>query len=417
LPADGPSLLIAAVSGRALAASARRAGFVPLVADFFADADTGQIAHSCYKLDDLKGGFRWKVLAPALGALAEAAPSPLLGVVYGSGFEDRPTLLAKIAERWPLLGNGPSVVERVKSPEVLFTELTRLGIPHPRTVMDPAAAGSGWLAKRQGGAGGSHVVTSHVAAAGTSRQRSTKGRTYFQEKLEGRPVSTLFASTGTSAQVLGFSEQWAAPTARAKWRYGGAARPAELSPDLEARLTHSVERVAESFDLKGLGSADFLVNGEDFRLLEINPRPGATLDIFDSGTKPLMRLHLEAIREGRLPRSGLKFDDAMASAIVYSPVRLCVPSGTAWPDWSADRPKPAERIDKNRPVCTVLARGNTRAQAKRLAEERICRILNGFQGVSRGANVEQKGRNRRGAAQGVAERQRPGGAARQSADR
>ena len=123
------------MSGRALAASARRAGFVPLVADFFADADTGQIAHSCYKLDDLKGGFRWKVLAPALGALAEAAPSPLLGVVYGSGFEDRPTLLAKIAERWPLLGNGPSVVERVKSPEVLFTELTRLGIPHPRTVM------------------------------------------------------------------------------------------------------------------------------------------------------------------------------------------------------------------------------------------------------------------------------------------
>ena len=151
-----------AVSGRALAASARRAGFVPLVADFFADADTRQIAHSCDKLDDLKRGFQWKALAPALEALAEAAPSPLLGVVYGSGFEDRPTLLAKIAERWPLLGNGPSVVERVKSPEVLFTELARLGIPHPRTVMDPAAAGSGWLAKRQGGAGGSHVVTSHA---------------------------------------------------------------------------------------------------------------------------------------------------------------------------------------------------------------------------------------------------------------
>ncbi len=55
-------------------------------------------------------------------------------------------------------------------------------------------------------------------------------------------------------------------------------------------------------------------------LLEINPRPGATLDIFDSGAKPLMRLHLEAVREKRLPASGLKFDDAMASAIVYAPV-------------------------------------------------------------------------------------------------
>src|SRR4029079_15964686 len=97
--------------------------------------------------------FQWKALAPALEALAEAAPLPLLGVVYGSGFEDRPPLLAKIAERWPLLGNGPSVVERVKSPEVLFTELARLGIPHPRTVMDPAAEGSCGVRTRPTGPG------------------------------------------------------------------------------------------------------------------------------------------------------------------------------------------------------------------------------------------------------------------------
>ena len=364
-----------AVSGRALAASARRAGFVPLVADFFADADTRQIAHSCYKLDDLKRGFQWKALAPALEALAEAAPSPLLGVVYGSGFEDRPTLLAKIAERWPLLGNGPSVVERVKSPEVFFTELARLGIPHPRTVMDPAAAGSGWLAKRQGGAGGSHVVTSHVAAAGTARRRSAKGRTYFQEKLEGRPVSALFAGTGTSAQVLGFSEQWAAPTSRAKWRYGGAARPAELSQDLEARLTDSVERVAQCFDLKGLGSADFLVNGEDFHLLEINPRPGATLDIFDSEAEPLLRIHLEAVLDNRLPTALRNLPAATAAAIVYATEPITVSQTMIWPDWTCDRPHIGERIDKDRPICTVWARSRTKVEARRLVDERIESIL------------------------------------------
>ena len=62
-----------------------------------------------------------------------------------------------------------------------------------------------------------------------------------------------------------------------------------------------MERVAQCFDLKGLGSADFLVNGEDFHLLEINPRPGATLDIFDSEAEPLLRIHLEAVLEQRLP--------------------------------------------------------------------------------------------------------------------
>jgi predicted ATP-grasp superfamily ATP-dependent carboligase len=382
LPADGASLLVVAVSGRALAASARRAGCVPLVADFFADADTRQIAHSCCKLDDLahsccklddlKGGFQWKALAPALEALAEAAPSPLLGVVYGAGFEDRTALLAKIAERWPLLGNDASAVGRVKAPEMFFAELARLGIPHPRTVIDPAAAGSGWLAKRQGGAGGSHIVTSHVAA-GMGRRRS--GRLYFQEKVEGRPVSALFVSSGTASCVLGFSEQWAAPSPGSKWRYGGAARPAELSQDLESRLTKSVERVAQGFDLKGLGSADFLVNGEDFYLLEINPRPGATLDIFDGGAVPLLRIHLEAVLENRLPTALLNLPSASAAAIVYATEPITVSQTMIWPDWTADRPDSGERIDKDRPICTVWARSRTKVEARRLVETRTSSIL------------------------------------------
>jgi predicted ATP-grasp superfamily ATP-dependent carboligase len=371
---------VVAVSGRALAASARRAGFVPLVADFFTDADTRQIAPSCYKLDDLRRGFRWKSLAPALEVLAEAAPTPLVGVVYGAGFEDRPVLLAKIAERWPLLGNVPSVVERVKSPEVFFTELARLSIPHPRTVIDPAAAGSGWLAKRQGGAGGSHVVTSHIVTnqAATRRMGTggrAAGRIYFQEKVEGRPVSALFAGTGTSTRVLGFSEQWEAPTPGARWRYGGAARPAELSRDLEARLTESVERVAQCFALRGLGSADFLVNGDEARLLEVNPRPGATLDIFDSEADPLLRIHLEAVLDNRLPTALRNLPAASASAIVYATEPITVSQTMIWPDWTADRPRRGERIDKDRPICTVWARSRTKVEARRLVDERIESIL------------------------------------------
>ena len=408
--AEAGSLLIAAVSGRQLAHAARRAGFTPLVADFFADTDTQAAAHACRKLGgDIASGMRRQTLLPALRALAARAPSPILGLVYGAGFEDRPALLTLIAKHWPLLGNTAATVARLKAPESFFAELDRLGIAHPATTSERPRKGAGWIAKRKGGAGGSHIAP--------SRLQRDAGSIYYQERVAGRAVSALFLANGRRARVLGFSEQWTAPTPRSPFRYGGAVRPASLRPSVARQMASAVAAIARSFAIVGLASADFLVDGDEALLLEINPRPGATLDIFDSGAKPLMRMHLEAIRERRLPRSGLKFDDAMASAIVYSPVKLCVPSGTAWPDWSADRPKPAERIDKNRPICTVLARGNTRAQAKRLAEERICRILNGFQGVSRGANVEQKGRNRRGSAQGVAERQRPGGAARQSADR
>ncbi len=93
-------------------------------------------------------------------------------------------------------------------------------------------------------------------------------------------------------------------------------------------MTSAVIGVARAFKIKGLASADFLVNGDEALLLEINPRPGATLDIFDCGATPLLRLHLEAIRDGTsCRRSGLKFEDAMASAIVYAVSGGCGPPG------------------------------------------------------------------------------------------
>ena len=120
---------------------------MPLVADFFSDADIREIAHDCHKIDgDLKHGFQWKTLCSALEALAAKAPTRLLGLVYGAGFEDRTYLLAKAAERWRLLGNGAEIVERVKDPAVFFAELSRRGFGSaagPDPAFRPAGAESG----------------------------------------------------------------------------------------------------------------------------------------------------------------------------------------------------------------------------------------------------------------------------------
>jgi predicted ATP-grasp superfamily ATP-dependent carboligase len=392
-----------------LARSARRAGLTPLVADFFADADTQDTAYACRKLASLKRGMQWPTLCRALEALAARAPSPILGLVYGAGFEDRPKLLSLIAERWPLLGNEAAVVKRLKAPEIFFAELDRLDIPHPTTRLEPPAKGAGWLVKKKGGAGGSHVVPSRMTKAPHD--------VYFQERVEGRAVSVLFVGNGSGARALGFSEQWTAPKPPSLWRYGGAMRPATLSPAMALRMTSTVMSVARSFKIQGLASADFILSDGHPLLLEINPRPGATLDIFDCGATPLLRVHLDAVRDGKLPARGLKFGDAMASAIVYAETRGAAPPGFVWPVWAADRPKPSERIDKNRPICTVSARAATKSRAKRLIEERICKIQSVFQSASRGEDGEQKGRNRRHAPHGAAERQRQGGAAGQGSYR
>lgn len=409
-PAKGASLLIAAISGRALAQSALRAGFTPLVADFFADTDTQDMAYACRKLKGrIERGLRGESLLRGLRALAELAPSPILGFVYGAGFEDRPELLTLVARSWKLLGNDAPTVKRLKAPEIFFAELDRLGIPHPLTASERPAEGAGWLAKKRGGAGGSHIVPSRLMKGAPD--------VYYQERVQGRAVSALFVSNGSRARVLGFSEQWTAPAPMRHWRYGGAVRPAALSSAMARQMASAVMQIARSFKIKGLASADFMVKDAEALLLEINPRPGATLDIFDCGAKPLLGLHLEALREGRLPLRALKFEDAMASAIVYAENGGAAPSSMVWPEWSADRPKSSERIDKNRPICTVWARRGTKGRAKHLAEERICKILSAFQSVSRGDKGEQKGRNRRSAPNRVAERQRQGGATRQSPHR
>lgn len=346
--------------------------------------------------------MRWERLRPALEALAEVAPTPLMGLVYGAGFEDRAELLARIAARWPLIGNDEATVARLKDPISFFGTLDRLGIPHPATAIERPAAGAGWLAKVRGGSGGSHIAPSRLKEPGLN--------VYYQERVEGRAVSALFVADGKEARALGFSEQWAAPSGRSPWRYGGAARPAALPAGTEAAMTEAVEKAAGAFALGGLGSADFIVGDGMPLLLEINPRPGATLDIFDSDRAPLLRLHAEGVKGG-LPPSRLHLPEAMASATVFAPESLQIPAGMVWPEWAADRPKPAEWIDKSRPICTVLARAKTREHAKHLVEARISEVLTKIQKLM-GETCERDGRRENSASRGVAERQRQGGAAR-----
>ncbi len=359
------SVLIAAISGRALAHAAREAGCTPLVADFFADADMQRLAGGWRKMPaTVARGFDWELLEPALDALAQSAPSPVRGLIYGSGFEDRPELLARIAERWPLLGNDAATVTRIKAPETFFATLNALGIPHPATTTMRPADATGWLAKRRGGAGGGHIST-----AGDT------GDIYYQELIEGRALSVLLIANGQDARVLGFSEQWTAPVPGRPWRYGGAVYPAAIPDKPADGMARAAIETAKTTGLKGLASADFVLSGDQFYLLEINPRPGATLDIYGFTNQPPLTLHLDAVNTGVLPRNQPVIEGAAASAVVFAPESLTVPRDMCWPSWAADLPKPGERIDKQRPICTVLARAKTETEARDLVEARKASVL------------------------------------------
>jgi uncharacterized protein len=360
------SVLIAAVSGRALAASACRAGFVPLVADCFGDEDTLALAHAHARVRlDAGRGLDPEELLQALERLAQAHPP--FGIVCGTGFEDRPELIARIAQRWRLLGNAPSTIARLKHP-VSFAALCRdCGIPHPQTRADRPAETAGWIRKRVGGAGGAHVRA--------PAEHSERGGTiYYQRAVAGRSVSALVLGNGHSAIVLGFSAQWAAPVQGRPFRYGGAVRPADLPPEMTADLTDAVQRLAAAVPLLGLNSFDFLIDGDAFQLLEINPRPGATLDILESARNSLFGLHVAAC-EGELPARAPELPDAAAACIVYADREIGSVPAMDWPAWAADRQSAGTSVGIGDPFCTVLARAATAAEAQAIVSERAAAIV------------------------------------------
>jgi len=361
------ALLIAAPSGRALASAAREAGFEPRVADFFCDLDTRALCRAMRRLDsDFNQGFETTALLVALDELA-ASGKPPLGFIYGGGFEDRLDLLQAIAGRFPLLGNAPEAVALVKNPSKLAALCADLKIPHPEISFVAPEDRAAWLVKHGGGSGGVHVVPADETAPASGD--------YYQRKVSGLPVSALLLANGEEAVLLGFSQQWTAPAPGQPYRFAGCARPASLSDDLVQRMTKAATDIIEVAHLKGLNSVDFLVDlekadGESFHLIEVNPRPGATLDIFHAANASLLAAHLTAC-SGTLPETPLHFDGAEATGFVFAEAPVESMPVLDWPQWTADRQAPGTQLAEHDPLCTVLAQGPDLASALALLDERF----------------------------------------------
>jgi len=345
--ADGAPWLIAAVTGRALAASAVRGGHRVVVLDYFADRDCAFHSEECRSVA-LPTALRFDRarLLHAAAQLAPAHASP--GLVYGSGFENRTALLRELADDRRLFGNRPDVVRLVKDPKCFFPLLAQLGIAHPETRLIPPQRPSGWLSKQTGGAGGTGVRL--------AEQSARRAGAYYQRLEPGRTHSALFLANGTRAAVLGFNRQWTAMVRPdLPFQFGGAVGGVSLPRRVVQGVSAALDRLVAATGLVGLNGLDFILADGRWSVLEVNPRPTATVELYDPDyPRGLFDWHLRACA-GELPELIPAPRAARALAVIHAVEAWESSEELALPGWCRDRPRPGLPLSPGDPVCTVHA--------------------------------------------------------------
>lgn len=368
--ADQAPILTVATAARALAQSARKGGVSIVALDRFADRDTREAALACRAIAATERGFDAAELLRAADALCP--PARCGGLVYGSGLEHRPELLQALAAGRRLCGNSPQAVARLKDPQAFCDLLRSLHIPYPETSLARPADETGWLVKQVGRSGGGHVQP--------AAQARPAGRPlYYQRHWPGRSVSLLFLADGARCRVIGISETWTtAGDPREPYRYAGGVSDAEVGAELRERLSATAQALTAALGLRGFNGLDVLVRDDEFVVLEINPRPGATFELYEPKyAESFFVLHMRACC-GELPPMTPVSPLAYAHAVVYAPRALVIAESTAWPDGCSDLSMPGTVIPANAPLCMVHASGRTAAEAHRRVFERHARVTAQF---------------------------------------
>jgi uncharacterized protein len=350
-------ILLVSVTARMLAELARREGHEVIALDRFGDLDLQRSCPSVSILRDLGGRGGMAALVDA----AEGIRAP--SVIYGAGLENRPGLVARLAAGRTLLGCAPHALRRVRDPALLGASLRGAGLAYPHTFSArEAPAGADrtrrWLRKPLRSGGGRGV---REWRGGALRQGLV-----VQERVAGLPCSAAAVADGRSGALLGVSEQLIGRRALGARGYTwcGNLVPPRLAAQERHALTHAAGAIcahlAAAFGLRGLFGVDVVWDGERAWVVEVNPRPTASLETIEAvhGVRSFTA-HLEACA-GRLPPAGTVHSvaEAAGKAVLFATEDLRVPDTRAWAARGIrDVPHPGEPIAAGHPICTLVATG------------------------------------------------------------
>jgi predicted ATP-grasp superfamily ATP-dependent carboligase len=358
--AESPRLLICGASVRAAAQSAHRAGFQIIAADLFRDLDLQEIAEAL-RIESYPDEFA-KIRKDRCG-------DP---VMYTGALENHPALLDEFADAGLLWGNSAATVRRIRDPMLLHRTLRAHGISSPevrlRAPLDSQHLK--WLRKPLRSAGGFRV---RAWTPNESADSTESADYYFQQFVPGTVRAGSFIGARGTCRLIGVSDTFVGHDWGGASDFAYCGSVTHVAGSRETQHWQDIGRVlTEQFNLVGLFGVDAIVTKDLVWPLEVNPRYTASMELFESPSgASLVDAHVKACSDVNTWDADLvTCQRIVGKCILYAPEKLQLPNAFELPSevpgvYLADIPSARMAVEPNRPILSVLASGDSKAEVKR----------------------------------------------------
>lgn len=370
--------IVVGASARAFAESAARAGWLVHAADMFGDTDLRSIAIEAVRVASYP-----RDLPDAVSRF------PVAAVVCTGALENHPAVIEALARDRPLAGCDPRAIRGVRDPGRLATVVRDAGLSFPDTITSSTGLSTdgSFLVKPRASAGGRGIRPWRGAAASDDSrdilwQRFVRGTPWSAAWIAGRGRATL---VGASRPLRGGG--WCGCR---RFAYCGSidVPTAALPVDLRRSFEALGARLTAAFGLVGAFGSDVIVTAAgDVHVLEVNPRPTASMELVERATGwSLAAAHLAARTDGAGPSPAATADGVWGKAIAFvprGPIAGALPRILAAADpWTradgasaiADIPAADAPLVPGTPLLTVFARGPNRAAVAAELRSRVTRL-------------------------------------------
>jgi predicted ATP-grasp superfamily ATP-dependent carboligase len=398
---DVQSVLIIGVNCSAAAYSAKNAEYDVYVSDHFGDQDLKAISSDSLSVIRQEKGSSCGFFSNSYDPEALVQNAKVLiekhnidGAILTSGLEDYPTLLNKLGDHVPLIGNSLDSIINVRNKIRFYKELRRLNVDHPQTELVSSLEEAYSVAKDIGypilckpeigfgGVGIKKATNKKELKDAYENTSSISSNILVQQYIDGTPASASIISTKSNITILTMNEQiLGSPQIYQMEPFGYCGNMVPLNENTQIEDTGVFEKIIYHFKLLGSNGVDFVISGGKPFVIEVNPRLQGTLECVERVTGVnLIKSHVNACVARAPPKKKKDVKKFCLRLILYAPQKSVIPALNRR-DNIRDIPLSGVIVEKREPVCSIITESSDSEACRRRAFLKAQEVYNALEPI------------------------------------